>query len=454
MIAVNKVISLFEFDFLVNEVDLTKNQSIDANFRVISDTAFQYLKQLCLGDGKENRLLKLRSVKRLEVLQVQNYAGVIFTPDKTQIEVLPKVGKQGKDVDLARESLLMMLKTLKGFRHIETKQANIVSQKMPLLEVFISQFLLSVNTLIKRGLRSDYITREDNLTFLKGKLNIGKQIRHNFINKHKFYVEYDEFLQDRPANRLLHSALAAIGSYTRSGNNQKLLQELLFFFTDIPQSSDYKLDFTRLNVDRGMDYYQCPLAWARLILESFSPQSMQGKNHAPSLLFPMEAVFESYVAKVLRKQVAKGFNLKEQAQSKKLVEHDKQQWFRLKPDLVIEQEGTVKVVLDTKWKVLDQSKKNGTDKYGLSQADFYQMFAYGQKYLGGKGEMFLLYPQSEKFNAAIKSPFCFNFDANDEEELNLWIVPVDLSVDTKDECRIKWPEKLFSHFVFLKFNYQ
>jgi len=444
----NKTICIFEFDFLVSEKSQSEDQTLDDNVKKISDPAFQYLKQLCLLGGKDSRLLKLRSIKRLEVLQLQNYAGVIFTPDKTQIEVLPKVGRQGDDVDLARQSLLMMLKTLKGFRHIETKQANIASQKMPLLEVFISQFLLSVNAVIKRGLRSDYIAREDNLTFLKGKLNIGKQIRHNFINKHKFYVEYDEFLQDRPANRLLHSALRLVNNYTRSSKNQKLLRELLFAFNEIPQSRDYKLDLTRLKIDRGMDYYQRPLEWARLILEGFSPQSMQGKNHAPSLLFPMEAVFESYVAKLLHQQIASDYKVKEQIQSETLVRHDEQNWFRLKPDLVIEHKGDVKVVLDTKWKVLDQS--NGTAKYGLSQADFYQMFAYGQKYLKGKGDMFLLYPQTEKFTKAIKSSFCYNPNPNEEDKLHLWIVPVDLSEGAVDAPRIIWPEPSSSITAFLK----
>jgi 5-methylcytosine-specific restriction enzyme subunit McrC len=443
----NKTICLFEFEFLVNETSINETQTLDDNVKIISDSAFQYLKQLCLLGGQESLLFNLRSVKRLEVLQVQNYAGVIFTPDKTQIEVLPKVGRQGDDLGLARQSLLMMLKTLKGFRHIETQQANIASQKMPLLEVFIAQFLQSVNTLIKRGLRSEYVAKEDNLAYLKGKLNVGKQIRHNFINKHKFYVEYDEFLQDMPANRLLHSALVAVKSYTRSATNQKLLRELLFIFAEIPQSRDYKVDFTCLKLDRGMDYYQRPLDWARLILEGFSPQSMQGKNHAPSLLFPMEAVFESYVAKILRKQVVEDCYLKEQVQTKKLVAHSQQQWFRLKPDLVIEQNDTVKVVLDTKWKVLDQNKNNGTDKYGLSQADFYQMFAYGQKYLSGKGDMFLLYPQSGNFSEAIPSSFCFNSKVEKTEQLNLWIVPVDLSVKPESEQRIKWPSKCTLPYV-------
>ncbi|WP_257976642.1 McrC family protein, partial [Vibrio parahaemolyticus] len=160
----------------------------------------------------------------MEVLQVQNYAGVIMAPDGTQIEILPKVGQSSelseKDAQLdSRRTLLVMLKTLRTFRHIQTNNANIEKQRMPLLEVFIGQFLESVNRLVKRGLRSDYVKCEDSLAFLKGKLNTGKQLRHNFINRHKFYCEYDEFLQDRPANRLIHAALEVVDKFACSSRN-------------------------------------------------------------------------------------------------------------------------------------------------------------------------------------------------------------------------------------------
>jgi 5-methylcytosine-specific restriction enzyme subunit McrC len=46
-----------------------------------------------------------------------------------------------------------------------------------------------------------------------------------------------------------------------------------------------------------MSYYESALDWAKLILRGFSPVSGVGKHDAPSLLFPMEAVFEAYVAK-------------------------------------------------------------------------------------------------------------------------------------------------------------
>jgi 5-methylcytosine-specific restriction enzyme subunit McrC len=41
----------------------------------------------------------------------------------------------------------------------------------------------------------------------------------------------------------------------------------------------------------------------------------------------------------------------------------------------------------SKWKRLDSNDKE--NKYGISQGDMYQLYAYGQKYLNGSGDMFL-----------------------------------------------------------------
>ncbi|QSA99129.1 hypothetical protein [Methylococcus sp. EFPC2] len=55
-----------------------------------------------------------------------------------------------------------------------------------------------------------------------------------------------------------------------------------------------------------------------------------------------------------------------------------QNWFRLKPDLLIPGEGRSLLVLDTKWKQLDGLKLNCADKYGLSQKDFRPLPAYAR----------------------------------------------------------------------------
>ncbi len=432
----SKSISLFEFGFLSGSEKANSNPDVEK----ISLSAYQELKALCKCEGAESRFLRSKIFQGMEVLQVQNYVGVIVTRDGTQIEVLPKIGKSqpnSKDeVTDSRAKLLLMLKTLKQFRHLQTKTANIEKQKMPLLEVFISQFISSLESLIKRGLRSDYVRREDNLAYLKGKLNVGKQLQHNFINKHKFYVEYDEFLQDRPANRLLHSALRVATKLARSAQNQKRLKELEFIFHEIPTSKDHKLDFKQTKLDRSMTHYELSLEWAVLILSGFSPLSMQGKNTAVSLLFPMEKVFEAYVGATLRKQLSVGYKLKEQAKFYSLVKHGSENWFQLMPDFLIQQPNRTCVVLDAKWKLLDSSKNKGSDKYGLSQADFYQMFAYGHSYLQGQGDMFLIYPKHHGFSKPLEHSF--DFSGENSNKLRLWVVPFD--IDLAGNSNVIWPK--------------
>lgn len=418
-------ITVFEFGLLSS----SEKSVADQRVQNISASAYEYLKKCCLCDETESRFLKLKIAYGMEVLQVQNYAGVILCPDGTQIEVLPKVAKQTENqnsAELARRSLLMMLKSLKQFQHIETESASIKRQKMPLLEIFISQFLNTVNQLIKKGIKSDYVREQSNTPFLKGKLLSSQQLKYNFINRHKFYVEFDAYLTDIPVNRIIHSALAVVSNYTQFSRNKKLSQELLFVFDEIPLSKDYKGDFSAIKLQRGMQHYDAPIRWARLILEGFSPQSMLGDHNAYSLLFPMEAVFENYVARYLAKRVSLPSKLSAQVQSKSLVKYGDKDYFRLKPDLYLSRLGDHDIVLDTKWKLIDQSKTTGKDKFGLSQDDFYQMLGYGFKYLNGDGKLVLIYPRTANFD----KPFEHSFSYDEHSNLTLRVVPFDIS----DQC--------------------
>lgn len=74
--------------------------------------------------------------------------------------------------------------------------------------------------------------------------------------------------------------------------------------------------------------------------------------------------------------------------------------------------------MDTKWKLIDGQKSNGTDKYGLSQADFYQLYAYGQRYLNGEGDMVLIYPGTDEFKKALPV-----FEFPKPGNLRLWVLP-------------------------------
>lgn len=411
-------LTIYEFDALAAAgSDFAGAESLHA----IPANVFGWLEEQCLRASDKGATPWLRLIQRCgqRAVQVTSFVGVIRAPDGYQIEVLPKVGKAiGGGAIEARQLLIDMLCCLQGFRHVQTDSAKLSAARMPLLEIFIREFLRTVEHIVKRGLRSDYMTRQDNLFALRGKLLMAAHLRHNLYRADRFFTEHDEFSTNRPENRLLHAALRRVLLLSASQANQQLARELEFVFAEIPVSGQPRLDFQRVRLDRGMGYYSDALAWARLILEEESPLTGTGGHHAPSLLFPMEAVFEAFVAKHLAKQVARPLILKTQARTHHLVRHREQNWFRLKPDLLIRESDRDLLVLDTKWKLLDDLKSNGTDKYGLSQADFYQLQAYGQNYLNGAGDVLLIYPRTASFDAPLPV-----FEFSKPEGLRLWVLP-------------------------------
>jgi 5-methylcytosine-specific restriction enzyme subunit McrC len=411
-------ISIYEFDALTKaDADIAGTTGL----YVVPPKVYEWLEDQCLQAAAKGEAAWLRLGQRRghRAVQVTSFVGVIRAPNGFQIEVLPKVGKTiGGGVVEARQLLIEMLCCLQGFRHVQTDSAKISAARMPLLEVFVAEFLRAVGHVVKRGLRGDYSNKQDNLFALRGKLLMAPHLRQNLFRADRFFTEHDDFSVDRPENRLMHAALRRVLTLSGSQDNQQLARELEFVFADVPLSIQPRDDFQRVRLDRGMGHYADALAWSRLVLEERSPLTGTGGHSAPSLLFPMEAVFEAFVAKHLVRQLAWPLVLKTQARNHHLVRHCEQNWFRLKPDLLIRDAGRDKLVLDTKWKLLDSLKANGTDKYGLSQADFYQLKAYGQSYLGGVGDVVLIYPKTAAFAEPLP---VFEFPKTDG--LRLWVLP-------------------------------
>lgn len=411
-------ITVHEFDSLVGDLD---HAASNADLYSVPPRVFEWLEAQALGTTDTERAAWLRLTQRggQRAVQVTSFVGVIRAPSGYQIEVLPKIGKMiGGDNIQTRQLLIDMLRCMGPFRHLQTNSAQLLATRMPLLEVFIAEFLQSVQHLVKRGIRSDYATQQENLFTLRGKLQLAAHLRHNICRRDRFFTEFDEFIPNRPENRLLHLALRRVLAWTASQANQQLARELCFVFAQIPASQHPFTDFQRVRLDRSMSHYEDALAWARLILDDTSPLTGLGHHQAPSLLFPMEAIFEAFVAKHLARQLRPGHTLHVQTHSLAMVRHREQDWFHLKPDLLVRDTTEHRLVLDTKWKLLTETRATGTDKYGLDQADFYQLYAYGQNYLNGHGDVVLIYPKTKAFTQP-----CPVFEFQKSKGLRLWVLP-------------------------------
>lgn len=111
---------------------------------------------------------------------------------------------------------------------------------------------------------------------------------------------------------------------------------------------------------------------------------------ALALLFPMERLFESCIATLLRRKVSPlGFTVSVQDKTWHLFDEPGKR-FQLCPDIVLTRKSDGAVfILDTKWKLLQGGKANA----GIAPSDMYQMYAYQKKYAAQA--VTLIYPQTE-----------------------------------------------------------
>jgi 5-methylcytosine-specific restriction enzyme subunit McrC len=384
----------------------------------VSESAFNWLCQLSESFSRAGAALVQLQNQRW--LKLDSYVGVIQTPCGTTLEILPKHLEADDCKIESRQLLKKMIQTALDLPTRETGVAAIELFDAPLSEWIIARFLQTLDHLIKRGIRFDYRRVEEEQRFLRGQLNVSAQMRQPPGRQHLFQIRHDLFLPDRAENRLLKVALEQVCKTTQHPANWRLAHELRGLLLEVPVSTDIDADLRAWKNDRLMAHYQPVKPWCDLILNRQMPVAVAGKWQGISLLFPMEKLFERYVAAWFERTLESSAHLRSPARSEYLCTHNEGQIFRLEPDLLV-QRGTQRWVLDTKWKRVDATDR--INKYGLSQSDFYQLFAYGQKYLQGQGELVLIYPKRAAFHQALP---VFDFGGG----LTLRVLPFDLD----NEC--------------------
>ena len=266
-------------------------------------------------------------------------------------------------------------------------------------------------------------------------------MRINLANQARFYVRFDEFSADRPANRLIHSAINKLMPIVRQPQNQQLLYQLRLCLDEIPLSRQWQTDWDRHRIDRTMQHYNSVMQWVGLFLFGHGLTTFEGKHVNQSLLFPMEEVFEDFVTHHFRKHQDQ-FSVKAQGPQEYLAQlNGKADAFQMKPDISLMSSGKVIYILDAKWKRI---KERGDDpvKHGISQADMYQLYSYGKSYSEKHNckKVALIYPCTNKFK--LEEHLLYRFDDN----LSLYCFPFDVA---KPECSVK---QIMNHLLSDKRN--
>jgi 5-methylcytosine-specific restriction enzyme subunit McrC len=320
------------------------------------------------------------------------------------LEILPKVdpdaadGFSGaEDLPTVRSRLVHMLDVALGLDLGTGPGAAIARQGETLLDVLVRLFADQLLNEVRKGLPRLYLQREDDLPALRGRLDAVRQFTVHAVRPDRLACRFDSLESDIPLMQVMKACVTLLARHARGFDTLRRLQELRLVLADVADIAPARLPWDRVRIDRSNRRWQSLFALARLFLA----RQWQATHHAAAapegvtLLFPMNVLFESYVAARLRRALA-GSAIEVVAQGGLLhCLGDWQEgapctgaWFQTKPDLILrDRTGRTRAIIDTKWKKPGEA---GDARLGVSQGDVYQMMAYARLYRCHR--LTLLYP--------------------------------------------------------------
>jgi 5-methylcytosine-specific restriction enzyme subunit McrC len=349
-------------------------------------------------------------------LRAQQVVGVLAC-DSARLQILPKI--DGLDRVEAVRVLIHMLARVFDLDIKVGVMSPLEAQRIDLLEIIIGAFCERLFAVLRRGLPRRYLPQEQDLSALRGRLDLKRQFTTLAVQPQRLACGFDELGPDIALNQVMKAALNFLLRNAASIANQRRLRELLLSYGDVSAVEPKSLDWAAAQgLDRTNSQWRDLVDLARFFLRREFQTTHLGGRGGYSLLFAMNTLFEEYVGRSIRGALSGGeINVSLQGpKSHVLVSEHGQRRFATKPDIVLrDADGRVRLIVDTKWKrlspVLDDPKR------GISQADIYQMLAYARVY--GARRLALLYPHHMMLGASDGVLERFRFSGDVDVELSV-----------------------------------
>jgi 5-methylcytosine-specific restriction enzyme subunit McrC len=292
-------------------------------------------------------------------LSTSSHVGLVSLPDDTQVRIRPKA---------AGENFLRLLLYAQGSEPeildspVDARSGNLFVDTIGAL------FAERVTSLFNRGLGKAYRTEESREQYLRGRLNVQKQLARGDVTATQFDVRYEELTHDTPENQaILYATRLLLRLVTDRSLQQSLRQHEQLLRREVTLRPVRPHEFDQMHLNRLTSHYEDVLRLAELVVRStFVDNFRSGTRGTYGLLVNMNRVFEAAVEQAAKDALSNSnWTVEPQSRLRRLVTGGTPR-INMYPDFVLrDSDGTLRLVGDAKW-------KTGT----VSQSDVYQMTSY------------------------------------------------------------------------------
>lgn len=357
-------------------------------------------------------------------IRANNYVGFIQT-EYDLIEIYPKVfrnypNKEKKD--MLRHIFFWFNYCRKWkfpFSHIQLDVSNIDEFPELIINLIANQFL----EVVSNQPLTIYQPTEEAMQTPRGSINFKRYIANSLVsgNFQDIECDYEPFLFDNKVNRSIKYCSRLLMNQTKFAENVQMLQEVIFILDEVEDVPCTNYDLDNIVLNSFFDEYSRVLDSCKLILNQQLYSSNTYDLSQWSLLFPMEYIFEDFVAGFLEEKFSESWKVECQKSNEYLSSIPKA--FNMQHDIFLTSKNADrrKIIIDTKYKLRPIDFKNDIKK-GIVQSDLYQMTSYA--FRRGCTDVFLLYPNlTDNINEPDVFEIHSGFNTNDKIKVTAMEIP-------------------------------
>jgi len=247
-----------------------------------------------------------------------------------------------------------------------------------MFEYMLLLFQRQVDRLIKKGLFANYVMENDELRYVKGRINIEELVKKDW-EKSTINCQYDSFKIDVLENQIIRYTMEKLLQLPIENKKiKRALANTNRYLTSVSKKPITAKDIDSFRYTALNKHYKATHRFCKMVLEMIGVSDKQGVTSFNQFFLDMNLLFEKYVGEIL-KEIYPGEYHVSRERSMFLDEFEN---IIIIPDVVIYKDRKPYIVIDTKYKA-SKSVKN---------ADIYQMVTYMNK---TKTNGLLIYPAHE-----------------------------------------------------------
>lgn len=256
---------------------------------------------------------------------------------------------------------------------------NVAGEKFDKIhDLFAAILEKGVSRQLKQGLYREYVPMQENLSVMRGKLNMNSTIQLKVQQKQKLSCEFDEFSEDNLYNQILKVTIhRLIRAEDVAPERKHALKKLIVFFGNVKLIQPDHIAWNRLIYQRNNRNYELLLNICYLVLNGMLQTTEDGSYKLLSFSDEhMEHLYEKFILEYY-KQHHPDLNPKSSQVKWNLTEQPDETMIQFLPTMqtdIMLQKGDKTLIIDAKY--YGKSMSQNYTKETLRSAHLYQIFTY------------------------------------------------------------------------------